>query len=43
MDMTAICLAMERKIPIIVFNLKTPGNIANAVAGEKIGTLISID
>ena len=43
MDMTAISLAMERKIPIIVFNLKKPGNIARAVAGEKIGTLISVD
>jgi uridylate kinase len=41
MDMTAISLAMERKIPIIVFNLKKNGNIARAVAGERIGTLIT--
>jgi uridylate kinase len=41
MDMTAISLALERKIPIIVFNLKKPGNIARAVAGERIGTLIT--
>ncbi|MCL2647186.1 MAG: UMP kinase [Phycisphaerales bacterium] len=43
MDMTAISLAMERKIPIIVFNLKKPGNIAKAVAGDPIGTLITIE
>src|SRR5207248_9354720 len=43
MDMTAISLAMERKIPILVFNLKRPGNIAKAVAGEKIGTVITVD
>jgi uridylate kinase len=43
MDMTAISLAFERKIPIIVFNLKKSGNIARAVAGESIGTLITLD
>jgi uridylate kinase len=43
MDMTAISLAMERKIPIIVFNLKKPGNIARVVSGEQIGTLIAVD
>jgi uridylate kinase len=43
MDMTALSLAMERKIPILVFNLKKSGNIARAVAGEQIGTLITAD
>ena len=43
MDMTAISLAMERKIPILVFNLKKPGNIARAVVGESIGTLITAE
>jgi uridylate kinase len=43
MDMTAISLAMERKIPIMVFNLKKSGNIARAVAGETIGTIISME
>jgi uridylate kinase len=43
MDMTALSLAMERKIPILVFNLKKPGTIAQAVAGEPIGTLITAD
>ena len=28
-------------VPIVVFNLLEPGNIARAVAGERIGTLIS--
>jgi uridylate kinase len=43
MDMTAISLAMERRIPILVFNLKKPGSIARAVAGADIGTLITAD
>src|SRR5260221_2600625 len=34
MDLTAITLCMERKIPLVVFNLKTPGNIARVVRGE---------
>ncbi|MCL5770023.1 MAG: UMP kinase [Planctomycetes bacterium] len=41
MDMTAISLAMESNIPIVVFNLKTKGNIARVAAGEPIGTLIT--
>jgi uridylate kinase len=43
MDMTAISLSMERKIPIIVFNLKKSGNIARVVAGENIGTRITVE
>ncbi len=41
MDLTAITLAMERKLPLGVFNLKTPGNIARVIRGEKIGTRIT--
>jgi uridylate kinase len=41
MDLTAITLAMERKIPLVVFNLKTPGNIARVVRGEAVGTKIN--
>jgi uridylate kinase len=41
MDLTAITLAMERKIPLVVFNLRTPGNIARVMRGEKVGTKIS--
>ena len=40
MDKTAITLSQERGIPLIVFNLKTPGNIARVVKGETIGTRI---
>ncbi len=41
MDLTAITLAMERSIPLVVFNLKTPGNIARVLRGENIGTKIT--
>ncbi|HDM08914.1 MAG: UMP kinase [Deltaproteobacteria bacterium] len=40
MDLTAISLAMEQKIPIVVFNLLKGGNILKAVAGERVGTII---
>jgi uridylate kinase len=40
MDLTAITLAMERKIPLVVFNMKVPGNIARVIAGEDVGTKI---
>ena len=40
-DATAFSLCMDNRMPIIVFNLLTEGNIARAVAGERIGTLIS--
>jgi uridylate kinase len=40
MDLTAITLCMERKIPLVVFNLKTDGNILRVVRGENIGTKI---
>ena len=40
-DATAISLCMDNDLPIVVFNLLTDGNIARAVQGEKIGTLVS--
>ena len=40
MDLTAITLCMERKIPLVVFNLKTDGNISRVMRGEKVGTKI---
>lgn len=40
-DATAISLCMDNSMPIVVFNLLKEGNIGRAVAGEKIGTLIS--
>lgn len=41
MDNSALSLCMDNKIPILVFNLTKEGNIAAAVAGQKLGTLIS--
>ena len=40
MDMTAVSLARDRGLPIIVFSLFGDGAIAKAVRGEKIGTLV---
>ena len=40
MDSTAISLAMDHEIPIVVFDLTVSGNIARAVKGEPIGSLI---
>jgi uridylate kinase len=41
MDSTAISLCREHNLPIIVFNLNVPGNIARVVRGEKVGSLVS--
>ncbi len=41
MDAAGISLARDNNLPIFVFNMKEPGNIARAAAGEDIGTLIS--
>ncbi len=40
MDLTAISLAMERNLPIVVFNLLKEGNIVKVVTGEPVGTII---
>jgi uridylate kinase len=40
MDTTAITMCMENHLPIRVFNISVPGNIAKAVRGEAIGTLV---
>ena len=42
MDATAISLCMDNKLPIVVFNLRQPGNIRKVVLGEPIGTTVSI-
>jgi uridylate kinase len=39
-DATAFSLCMDNQMPMLVFNLLTEGNIARAVSGEKIGTLV---
>ena len=42
MDATAISLCMDNKLPIVVFNLRQPGNIRRVVLGETIGTTVSV-
>jgi uridylate kinase len=41
MDATAISLCMDNRLPIVVFDLRTPGNIKRAICGEPIGSLVS--
>jgi uridylate kinase len=41
MDMAAISICQEGKLPILVFNFKREGNIEKAIAGQEIGTLVS--
>jgi uridylate kinase len=43
MDASAISLAREEKLPILVFNMKIAGNIVRAAAGEEIATLITAE
>jgi len=43
MDQTAIALCRENALPILVFDMTTPGNIAKVVAGEKLGTRVGTD
>jgi len=40
MDLTAISLCMENKLPIIVFNLAKQGNLKRILSGEKIGSTV---
>ena len=40
MDMTAFTLSEENKLPIIIFDMNTKGNLLKLVSGEKIGTVV---
>jgi uridylate kinase len=40
MDMTAFTLCMENNLPILVFDMNTPGNLLKVVGGERVGTLV---
>ncbi|MDD6781928.1 MAG: UMP kinase [Bacteroidales bacterium] len=40
MDLTATTMCKENNLPIIVFDMDTPGNLAKVVAGENIGTFV---
>ncbi len=41
LDATAISLCMDNKLPIVVFNLRTPGNLRRAVMGEPVGSVVT--
>ena len=41
MDSTAISLCMDNKLPIIVFNIRVPGNIRRILVGEEVGSVVS--
>ena len=40
MDTSAISLAEDRKLPIVVFNMEVPGNLVRVVCGESLGTVV---
>ncbi len=40
MDLTATALCKENNLPIVVFDMDTPGNLAKVLAGDPIGTLV---
>src|SRR6188508_2750023 len=41
MDSTAITLCMENKLPIVVFNLRQPGNLKRVIMGDPVGTTVT--
>ena len=41
MDMTAFTLCKENNLPIIVFDMDTPGNLRELMEGERVGTIVS--
>jgi uridylate kinase len=43
MDMTAFTLCNENKLPIIVFDMNTSGNLLRLVEGEEVGTLVDFE
>jgi uridylate kinase len=40
MDLTATVMCKENGLPIYVFNMDVPGNLAKVIGGEQIGTLV---
>ncbi len=42
MDQTAFSMCMENRLPVIVFNMNTKGNLKRIIQGEGIGTLVKI-
>ena len=41
MDSTALSLCMDNNLPIIVFDVSVPGNVARIIRGEKVGSVVS--
>jgi uridylate kinase len=41
MDATAITLCMDNRLPIIIFNLRTPGNLRRTIMGESVGSIVT--
>lgn len=41
MDKSAMAMAIEQDLPIVVFDLMSEGNVAKVVAGETVGTIVS--
>jgi uridylate kinase len=42
MDLTAITLCRENKLPVVVFNMNIEGNLAKLLEGKNIGTLVTV-
>jgi len=43
MDMTAFTMGMDNRLPIVVFNVTVPGNLARALRGETVGTRVLVE
>lgn len=41
MDATAITLCMDNRLPIVVFDLRTPGNLRRTIMGEPVGSIVT--
>lgn len=42
MDLTALTMCEENNVPVVVFDFREPGNVARAVRGEDVGTVVSV-
>ena len=43
MDQTAFTMGMENRLPLLVFNVTVPGNLARALKGESVGTRVAVE
>ena len=43
MDQTAFTMGMENRLPLLVFNVTVPGNLARALRGESVGTRVAVE